>query len=176
MNLRPIIYALFREIHLGAAMDVASSLSGQGEPTDLEDPRYGYPEIVTRTLILAERELAFLIHADHGRVPFPELPGQDLHGQGVLDVPLDRPLEGAGAVDGIVAPLGQELLGLAGDLEPDLPLGQPLPQKLDLQVDDPQDGAPSASGLKMMTSSTRLRNSGLKWPSRTFRTSLSMAA
>jgi hypothetical protein len=26
MNLRPIIYALFREIHLGAAMDVASKI------------------------------------------------------------------------------------------------------------------------------------------------------
>ena len=75
-----------------------------------------------------------------GGLALADLAGQDLHGQGVLDLLLDRPLEGAGAVDGVVALVGQQGLGLAGDLHTDLAVGQPPPEKLHLQVDDAQDG------------------------------------
>ncbi len=61
---------------------------------------------------------------------------QNLQGQGILQLSLNGSLEGAGAVDGIIAFLGQEPPGCLGQFQPDVPFGQQRPQPTQLDVHD----------------------------------------
>ena len=73
--------------------------------------------------------------------PSPACPrGED--GELVADLALDDPLQRPGAEGGVVALVGQRMLGGLGDLERDAPLGQPLAQAVQLDVDDAARGRP----------------------------------
>ena len=61
---------------------------------------------------------------------------EQLERERVLDEPLDRALQRPRPERGIPALLGEELLRLVGDLELDAPLGKPLAQARELQLDD----------------------------------------
>src|SRR5262249_46291532 len=70
------------------------------------------------------------------------LPGsrlEDLHGERVLDHALDHALQRARARGRVVAPLGEELARLVGELERDAPLRDQLPHAVELDLDDPAD-------------------------------------
>jgi len=72
-----------------------------------------------------------------------------LHGKRILDQVLNRSLEGSGPVNRIEACLGQEFLGAICQFQDDLSLFEAFADKI-------------GSELKMIVSSTRFRNSGLK--------------
>ena len=88
-----------------------------------------------------EHDLAVL-GVDDDRLAGPELLPQDALRQGVLDVALDGTAQGTGAQRGVVALLGQVVLGRVGELE-----GEALAEELRLQpphhqVDDLDDLGP----------------------------------
>src|SRR2546430_2419900 len=74
---------------------------------------------------LLEDELT-VPRVDANGVALAELALEQSQGQGVLDQALQRPLEWPGAVRRIPAGLGDELLRLVCQLEPESALGQPL--------------------------------------------------
>src|SRR5690606_9987185 len=83
--------------------------------------RSGVHQLLVRALgARADPELAALGHVDDGGGAAGDLAGQNRVGEQVLDAFLDHALEGAGAVLGVVALLGQALEGGGGDLEADL--------------------------------------------------------
>src|SRR5918994_286931 len=65
-----------------------------------------------------------------------ELAVEDLHRQLVGELPLDHPLEGAGAVGRVVALVRQRRGGGVGDLEADAPGGEAVTQASQLDLDD----------------------------------------
>ena len=84
-------------------------------------------------------------------------------GEPVADLPLDDPLERAGAEGRVVAVVGERLSGRVGDLErrcAGRPAGRA--RRLELDVDDAARGRPRSSDRKRTMSSMRLMNSGLK--------------
>src|SRR6266540_3777559 len=84
---------------------------------------------------LLELELAVLDLHQH-RVALGELSLEQPQRERVLDHPLDRALERAGAVGRIPAGLGDVLLRLRRQLDLDPAIGEPLPQPGELQLDD----------------------------------------
>ena len=91
--------------------------------------------------VLAEAERV-AVGLDDDRVALAEAAGQDVDGQRVLDHPLDGALERPGAVDGVVAALGEQRAGGFGQRQADLALGEALAQVAELDVDDLRDLAP----------------------------------
>src|SRR5438270_2447999 len=84
---------------------------------------------------LDEFELAVLdLHPDPVAVAEPAL--QHRHREPVLEQALDGPLQRPGAVGRVPAALGQERLGLLGQLQLDLAFRQPAAERLQLDVDD----------------------------------------
>lgn len=67
---------------------------------------------------------------------FDEVAGEDSFGQGVFDFLLDQSLEGAGAVDGVVAVGGELVLGRVGEGEGHAAVGEAPAQVADLNLDD----------------------------------------
>ena len=89
----------------------------------------------SRCLDLLEHELlAVSVHAN--RVAVAEVACKQAQRERVLDEPLDRALQRTGAVRRIPAGLGELLLRGIGQLEGDVPLGKPLTQAFELQLDD----------------------------------------
>src|SRR3954454_12823313 len=78
--------------------------------------------------------VALALHP-HG-VAFVEGPLEHLQRNRVLQLALDHPLERPGAVDRVVAPIGQELARLGGHLQPEMPAGQQLLEVAQLNVHD----------------------------------------
>ena len=68
-----------------------------------------------------------------GEVP----PLQHREGKGVLQQPLDGPLERSSAVDRVVASIGQEFPGRWRERQGQAPLGQQLVQAPQLEIHDP---------------------------------------
>src|SRR5207248_2337448 len=62
---------------------------------------------------------------------------EDGQRQRITDLPLDQPLQRSSPVDRVVALGRQPLFGRFGDLEIEAAVGQSLPQRLQLDVDDP---------------------------------------
>ncbi len=61
---------------------------------------------------------------------------EDVLGKAILEVALDRALEGPGAVGRIVTHIGKEVLGRVGDLEVEVTLREPLLEVAQLHVHD----------------------------------------
>src|ERR1044071_7826840 len=72
-------------------------------------------------------------------VAFAEPPLEHSHGERILNQPLNRSLERAGAESGIVAFLGEQTLRVRRDVEADLALGKELSEPFELQIDDALD-------------------------------------
>ena len=64
---------------------------------------------------------------------------QQRQGETVADLPLDQPLEGPGAVDGVVPPVRQPRLGRVRHHEGEAPVGQSSVEVPKLDVDDVTD-------------------------------------
>ena len=79
---------------------------------------------------------ALLVGQSRGQCRRLDPAGEDLFGERVLQVFLDRALQRARAVDRIVAGAGEPLLGLLVELDDDLAIGEELVQALDLDIDD----------------------------------------
>src|SRR6185503_13125402 len=95
----------------------------------------GIPAYKRILFCLCEREFSCR-GVDDDAIPFAELPLQHAHGQRVEHQPLDGPLQRPRAVGGIVALLDDDVLRLAGQLDVDLAVFQPLHQAAQLDVDD----------------------------------------
>ena len=95
-------------------------------------------------------------------IAVPELPSSTAIASGFCISRWIGTLERPRAERRVVSLVGEQPLRLRRELERDLALGEQLLQALELQVDDLLDLARVPSGWKMMMSSTRLRNSGLK--------------
>src|SRR5437870_12322977 len=88
-----------------------------------------------RVLLGPEHDLAVPRVHHHG-VALVELTGQHLLRERIEDALLDRALERSRAVRGVEAFLRDERLGVRGELEGDLPLGEALRKDGGLLVDD----------------------------------------
>src|SRR4051794_20047315 len=89
-----------------------------------------------------ERDLGLLAlgrPADHHRAAGHELGAQDEVGQRVLDVALDRAAQRPGAHRRVPPLVDQQVLGILGELELELTLGQGLPDAAQEQLDDRLD-------------------------------------
>ena len=111
-----------------------------------------------------------LVH--HDVVAGDEVAGEELRGERVLDHPLDGPLERPGAVDRVVAGVGDGLARLLAELERELPLGEQLAQPAELDLDDaargPRGRAAGRPPSRRPGSGTRAgtRRAGAPWPPR----------
>src|SRR6516164_1234611 len=79
------------------------------------------------------------LDVDDHDVARPQLAEQDLLGQAVLDLPLDRAAQRTGAEHRIVAALGEQILGGRPDLDAHVAVLQPLVDLGDHQVHDLED-------------------------------------
>src|SRR5205085_5025483 len=95
----------------------------------------------TRRVCLADDLLEDEVAGDHvdmddGAVALGVTALEQSQGEGIADLPLDDPLQGTGAVDRVVALLGQQGTGLVGDVQAQATLGQAIGEVAQLDVDD----------------------------------------
>ena len=86
-------------------------------------------------LAFRERQLV-AARVDDDRVALGELALEHAQRQRVEHPPLDRPLQRPRAIGRIIPFLHEEVLRRVGQLDLDLPIGQPLHQPAQLDVDD----------------------------------------
>ena len=79
------------------------------------------------------------VRVDADRVAVREVALEQPQRERVLDEPLDRPLQRPGAVRRIPARLGERFLRRVRQLERDAPLGEPVAQPFELELDDLRD-------------------------------------
>src|SRR5437899_7400890 len=91
---------------------------------------------------LAHHEIALLDIYQH-RVALGKLAVEDRQGQRVLDAALNHPLQRSGDVVRVVALVRDQLHGRRRKLQRDVPLGQPLAQPFQLDIDDRLDLLPA---------------------------------
>src|SRR5438445_8887640 len=91
--------------------------------------------LLLRVLLAPEDDLAVLrVHED--RVALLELAGEHLMRQRIDDEALDSPFDRTRPVDRVESFLRDERLRVVGEIERDLPLGEPLGEDLRLLLDD----------------------------------------
>ena len=79
------------------------------------------------------------VGVDHHDLTGAQLAEEDLLREHVLDLALDRAAQRPGTQDRVVAPLGEQVLGRAGELDAHVLVAQPLVELGDHQVDDRDD-------------------------------------
>ena len=115
-------------------------------------------------LLAGERERrgrALALDVDQHDLAGADLAVEHLLGEHVLDLALDRAAQRPGAQDRVEAPLGQQVLGRLGQLDPHVAVAHPQLDRA-IMLSTMWTICSCDSGGNTMISSTRLRNSGRK--------------